>query len=209
MININLLPEEFHRSQRTSPKLLGALLLGSILAFGSAATVAYLFFTVRADKLNRIEIANEHLANLRPQAQYSDKLEGERTEFETRNQTIQEIAESRVLWTGKCDRLSEIVNRDVSTGRHMVWLESLKIEAKPGSRAPGVNIKGFSAGSSIENVANFHEDLQLDESFARGFEGFTAPKSKLNDPDEGFEPADKYQFDFKVTLPSKDPRARR
>lgn len=206
MININLLPDEFRRSQRSSPRTVLLLLAASILAFGSLGTIGYLYFTVRASKQSDVDIDTERLANLRPQAEYSDRLTKEKQEFEKRNKTIREIASSRVLWTEKMDRFSEIINRDITTGRHQVWMSSLDIDSKPDSRTPGIKLKGYSAGSAIEKVSNFHEDLKNDSVFASSFVGMTAPKSKLENPEAGFDPPEKISFEFEMQLPVEDPK---
>ena len=105
-----------------------------------------MFFRVRADAVNRVEIAQEELNNLAPQASYADNLETEKAEFAKRSKTIQEIAGSRMLWSRKMDRLSAIVNQDVTTGRHQVWLGQIKVDSRVGSRtAGGIELKGMSA----------------------------------------------------------------
>ena len=204
MIEINLLPEEYQRSQRTSPRILGMLLVATVLAFGSLVAAGYLYFNVLSRAQSRVDQAREELDHLMPQVRYSDALEKEKAEFERRSKTIQEIASSRLLWTRKMDRMSEIVNQDLTTRRHQVWLSQIDVDSKIDSRTPGMSLKGYSAGNEIEKVSNFHEDLKTDPVFAEGFVQFTAPNQKLEEADEGVEPSEKIQFDFRIDLPPRD-----
>ena len=203
MIQINLLPDEYKRATTVPPKSLAVLGVVSLLGFGSLGALGYLFFTMRSEASSRVEIAQEQLNNLRPRSQYADALEKEKADFEKRNSTISEIAASRILWTKKLDRLSAIVNEDRSTGRHMVWLEQLDIDSRVDTAAGGVKLRGHSATANVENVSNFHEDLQADPVFAEGFETFTAPGSKRGELSEDLEPAEQMDFDFQVLLPAK------
>ncbi len=201
MIQINLLPEELRRVGSVPPKTLALLGAASVLGFGSLCTLAFLFFNVRADAANRVEIAQEQLDNLSPQAMYADALEKEKADFERRSDTIQQIASSRILWTRKLDRLSAIVNQDLSTGRHQAWLDQVDITSGRAGRAGSIKLKGFSATANIENVSNFHEDLSTDSVFAEGVESFTAPNSKRGEMEEELDPSQKMEFSFEVKLP--------
>lgn len=206
MIHINLLPEELRRSTRTSPKTLGLLFAASVLCFGGLGTTGFLWFNVRADKQARVDITQEQLEGMMPRAKYADQLDKEKSEFEKRNKTINEIALSRIIWTRKLDRLSEIVSRDATTNRHRAWLDTLDIDCKADTTHPGIKLKGFNAGDDYESVSNFHEDLMTDPVFSDGFVKFTPPDMKVNDPDEGVEPAKKTEYRFEIKLPEKDKR---
>jgi Tfp pilus assembly protein PilN len=205
MIQINLLPDEMRRSTRTSPRTLALLFVTTVLCFGAVGTTGFLWFNVRADKQARVDILQEQLENMMPRARYADSLDKEKSEFEKRNKTIREIAASRIVWTRKLDRLSEIVSRDASQTRHKVWLESLQVNASPDAANAGVKFEGFSVGDDIESVSNFHEDLRTDPVFAEGFVAFTPPESKVSEDEEkDVEPAKKMEFKFEAKLPVKD-----
>ncbi len=204
MIQINLLPDEMRRSTRSSPRTLLILFVASLLSFGGVGTAAVLWFSVRADRQARVDIAQEQLDNMTPRAKYADSLEKEKSEYEKRNKTIREIAASRIVWTRKLDRLSEVVSRDTTQQRHRVWLESLEVDAKSETANPGVKLKGFNSGDEIEGVSNFHEDLKTDPVFSEGFVALTPPDWKVDDPDENVEPAKKTEFKFEIKLPPKE-----
>jgi Tfp pilus assembly protein PilN len=206
MIQINLLPDELRRSTRTSPKALALLFVVSVLSFGSAGFCGFLWFNVKADREARVQIAQDQLDALAPRAKYADQLSKEKSEFDKRNKTINDISASRIVWTKKLDRLSEIVNRDVTQGRHRVWLNSLDIDTGSDTKAGAVKVEGYSAGKNIDNYTNFHDDLKSDPVFKEGFGEYTAPSGRVDEPEDGVEPPEKTEFKFDVKMQSKDPK---
>jgi Tfp pilus assembly protein PilN len=206
MIQINLLPDELRRSTRTSPKALALLFIVSVISFGSAGFCGFLWFNVKADKEARVQIAQDQLDALAPRAKYADQLSKEKSEFDKRNRTINDIAASRIVWTKKLDRLSEIVNRDVTQGRHKVWLSSLDVDTGSDTRPGAVKVEGYSTGKNIDNYTNFHDDLKSDPVFKEGFAEYTAPSGRVDEPEDGVEPPEKTEFKFDVKMQSKDPK---
>ncbi|MSR45964.1 MAG: hypothetical protein EXS13_02665 [Planctomycetes bacterium] len=204
MIQINLLPDELRRSTQSTPKAMVLLIGASVLCFGALGTAGLLWWNVRADKQARVDIAQEQLDNLLPRAKYADALGQEKSEFERRNKTIGEIADSRIVWTKKLDRLGEIVSRDATQRSHRIWLDSIDIDSRTDSNRAGVELKGYSVGPDLDGVSNFHEELKTDPVFYAGFVGFTSPESKLGDTDEELDPSVKREFGFAVKLPEKE-----
>ncbi len=209
MIQINLLPDEFRRSQRTSAATLSVILIATFFGFGSLSVTGYLYLNVRAEAHSRVSILKEQLDNMTPQVRYAESLDSEKGEFEKRNKTIQEIAKSRTLWSEKLDRFAEIVNRDVMSPRHQVWFDGIDIECGLEAKDPHMDLDGFSAGEEFKLVSNFHEDLSRDAVFAKGFTEFTAPTQTLQDPEEGIDPPHKVAFDFGIKLPYEDPKKKK
>ncbi len=204
MISINLLPDELRRNSRTSPKALAVLFVVSVVSFGSAGFCGFLWFNVKSDREARVNIAQEQLDGYTPRAKYADLLSKEKSEFDKRNKTIGEIAASRIVWTRKCDRLSEVVNKDVTQGRHKVWLTSIDVNTGSDTKAGNIRISGYGAGKNIDNYANFYDDLKNDPVFSAGFSEFTAPSGKVDEGDTNVEPPEKVEFKFEVNMPSKD-----
>ncbi len=204
MIAINLLPDELRRNSRTSPKALVLLFVVSVVSFGSVGFTGFLWFNVKSDREARVNIAQEQLDGLMPRAKYADLLAKEKSEFDKRNKAIGEIASSRIVWTRKLDRLSEVVNKDVTQARHKVWLTSTDIDTGSDSKAGSIRISGYGAGKNLDNYANFYSDLKSDPVFSAGFAEFTAPSGKVDEGDTGVEPPEKVEFKFEVKMPSKD-----
>lgn len=209
MIQINLLPDELRRNTRTSPKALALLFIASVVAFGSAGACGFLWFNVKSDREARVQIAQDQLDGLMPRAKYAEQLAKEKAEFDKRNKTINEIAASRVVWTRKLDRLCEVVNRDMTQGRHKVWLAALDVDTGSDNKAGFIKLEGLGAGPNIDNYTNFHDDLKSDPVFREGFSEFSAPSGKVDDPEPGFEPAEKTEFKFDVKMPVKDSKKKK
>lgn len=161
MIRINLLPEQYRRAQRTSPKLFAAVLAGVMLVCGSLGWFGLVYF----GELGELEITEaavaEDLSNKQKQASYYTDLLDEKTEYERRSKTIQTIGRSRVLWTKILDELIDVVNNDGDSERHLGWFKSMSI--KPGDdvkTGSTMAMPGWVQGDSLKKVADFHEDLE-------------------------------------------------
>jgi Tfp pilus assembly protein PilN len=160
MIRINLLPPEYRRSERTSPKLFAATLLGVILVCSSFGWFGFVYL----GRLGNLEVEEsavaEDLASKKKQATYHDALLKEKQEFQKRSDTIQTIGRSRIVWTQILDQLIETVNNDGDTERHLAWFKSIQVKAGDGKKGPEVTMPGFVQGDSIKKLADFHEDLE-------------------------------------------------
>src|SRR5688572_25759440 len=99
MIRINLLPEEFRRVDRSSPKVFAASLVAIILVCCGGGWFGLTYF----GELGELEVASKQLVETllakNEQAKYSDALVRERAAYETREATIRQIGASRMLWT--------------------------------------------------------------------------------------------------------------
>jgi len=209
MIQINLLPEELRRNTHTSPKALALLFIASVISFGSAGVTGFLWFNMKADREARVQIAQDQLDSLMPRAKYADSLSKEKAEFDKRNNTITEIASSRIVWTKKLDRLSEVVNRDVTLARHKIWLQSVDVDSPLDTKAGVVKVEGFGVGKNLDNPTNFYDDLKTDPVFNAGLAEFTAPTQKVDDKEIGVIPPEKTEFGFSAKMPAKDIKAKK
>lgn len=203
MIRINLLPEELSRTDRTPPAIFLAVLTTTVLTCCAVGALGYLYIVVLGSVRNEQEIANRELAVLLPQAQYSDALEKEKAEYERRSKAIVGIADSRLAWTQKLDRLATLIHNDGNAERHMVWLDALKIDMNA-QRDRGVELKGFSATDDLKKLSDFHRDLSHDPEYFAQFVKITDPEGKLERTD-GMLPEEAFKFDFKMSLADKAP----
>ena len=128
MIRINLLPAEYRRGNRISPKVLG-------VAFGSALAVAASigwFGIVYFGELGQLEredaAVTGELAQKRVKGTYYDKLEANRQDYTTRVQTIQDIGKSRRLWSKFLDELIDVTNNNGDTERHLAWFSGMTVK---------------------------------------------------------------------------------
>lgn len=171
MIRINLLPEEFRRSERTSPKLFAAV-LGSVMcvccAFG---WFGFVYF----GELGRYEVqfanVTEELNTLKPQEQRFVALTKERADYQKRSQTIEQISRGRIVWSRYLDRLVDLVNGDGDLDGPRPWLRQLTVSAgrpgpagKPG-QGPRVEMPGFVQGGQVRRLSDFFDQLQVQPFF--------------------------------------------
>jgi Tfp pilus assembly protein PilN len=161
MIRINLLPEDYRRAERTSPKVFAAVLLSVIVVCCSFGWLGYMYF----GELGRLNLefkeVDERFTNLQKQVAYHNALANERKDFEQREKTIQDISQSRVLWTKVLDQLIDTVNNDGNIDRHMAWFDRIVVQEGRGKGAgPTVEMPGFVQGEEFKRLGDFHDDLE-------------------------------------------------
>jgi len=197
MIRINLLPEEYRRADRTSPKVFGAMIAAVVLTCSVFGWFGLIYFGELRDFEKRHETVSSTLATESKRAAYYDQLVKEEKEFSKRANTIVTIASSRLLWTKLLEELIDVVNNN--TDRHVCWFTSLDIkEGTPSKQGPSVNMPGMVQGSKITMVANFHEDLEKTEFF-KDVKEVTAPSAVQHIAKDRY-PQEAYGFNLKWTF---------
>ncbi len=160
MIRINLLPEEFRRSERTSPKLFAAALLGIILVCCAGGWFGLVYF----GELGELEVSDRNLSETlsakNQRAVYSDSLAKEKTAYEQREATIRQIGSSRMLWTEYMDQLIDVVNNEGNTQRHLAWFGGIQVTEGNDKTGPTITLPGQVQGNLVKKVADFHEDIE-------------------------------------------------
>ena len=208
MIEINLLPEDLRRPGATPPRTLGVLIVAAVLSTSSLASLGYVYLDIYAATQSQMEIAQDQFSSLDPQLRFAKDLEREKDEFQKRHTTISEIASSRVLWSKKLDRLCVVVNQDLESGRHQVWMDQLDLDSGS-SKQGGMKFRGYSGGGLLINVSNFHGDLQRDEAFVEGIVEFTPPTTRLSEVEPEYQPPERWDFSFEAKFPEKAKKKRR
>ena len=197
MIRIDLLPPEYRRAESTAP----AIFLGTIglvlFACSALAGCAYAWFGIVGEARGKVEQAQEQLENMKPRAQYSDRLEVEKKEFSARLDHIKQFSDGRVLWTKKLDKLASIVDSPPEPYQYTIWLDSMQMEMASGRRM-GLTMKGSSETAEIRRISNYHSTLQT-KPFFDGFEAISNPTAKVA-IDEDFSPKESCEFEFKLDL---------
>ena len=195
MIRINLLPEEYRRADRTSPKVFAAMIAAVVLSCSVFGWFGLIYFGDLRALEKKHEAVTNTLTTETKRAAYYDQLVKEEKEFSKRSDTIQSIASSRLLWTKILEELIDVVNNN--TDRHVAWFTSLDI--KEGSKSgPSVNMPGMVQGSKITSVANFHEDLEKTEFF-KDVREVSAPSAARQVAKDRF-PQEAYSFNLKWTF---------
>jgi Tfp pilus assembly protein PilN len=199
MIRINLLPEEFRKAERTSPKLFAAVLLTVMAVCGSVGWFGYVYFG-ELEQLDREHTRlSEQLAAKKDSVGRFDMLTAERTDYQQRAKTIHEIAKSRVLWTRILDELIDIVNNDGDAERHQAWFRSLMVkDGRDAKQGPSIVMPGFVQGDSLRAVADFHEDVWRADFFEH-VHSKSMPTAKKNE-DPSRKPAESLFFQLELTF---------
>jgi hypothetical protein len=171
MIRINLLPEEFRRSERTSPKLFAAV-LGSVMcvccAFG---WFGFVYFGELGRHEMQLATVTEELNTLKPQERRQVALTKELSDYQKRATTIEQISRGRILWSRYVDRLIDLVNGDGSLDGPRPWLRQLKVTpGKPGGRGkagrgPTVMMPGWVQGGQITKLSDYLDQLAVTQFF--------------------------------------------
>lgn len=197
MIRINLLPEEYRRADRTSPKVFAAMIAAVVLSCSVFGWFGLIYFGELRALEKKHETVTNTLATESKRAAYYDQLVREEKEFSKRSDTIQTIASSRLLWTKILEELIDVVNNN--TDRHVAWFTSLDIkEGNPAKQGPSVNLPGMVQGSKITAVANFFEDLEKTEFFKDVRD--VSPPSAVRSISKDRYPQEAYSFHLKWTF---------
>ncbi len=199
MITINLLPEDFRRRERTSVKVFGSILGAVIVVCCSLGYFGHVYFnelkTVEGERMSR----EETLKNLERWAKYDDQLVKEKREYKIRSDTIQKIANSRVLWTKVVDQFIDIVNNEGDTERHMAWFKNLSVRDTAGRSGPRMSLSALSQTKSFKKQANFLDDIQKNPAFFKDFAAITAPGGRVV-KEESRIPSEAVSFKLEMTM---------
>lgn len=196
MIRINLLPQEYRRNSRTSPKVFAAILAAVMVVCGMFGWFGYIYF----GDLGVLEVARaeaeELLAARKKRVSYHDSLVAEKSDYTERANTIEKIAKSRVLWTEVLDQMIDTVNNDGDIDRHMAWFRGMTVKDGDGDKAgPEVSMPGWVQGNDIRRLADFHDDLEQ-TPFFRWVKKKTLPSGDVQ-VDNKKKPAEALFFQLK------------
>lgn len=162
MIRINLLPEDYRRAERTSPKLFATVLLSVVCVCCAFGWFALVYF----GELGRLEVQHsrvrDELAGMQEQVQYHGALSKEQADFRERAQTIQQISKSRIMWSRVLDEMVDLVNINTDADGPRVWLKSLRVtDGKGANEGPKLQMPGLVQGSEMRLVADFFDNLYV------------------------------------------------
>ncbi len=193
MIRINLLPDEYRKTERTSPKLFGTVLAAVVCVCCTVGWFGFVYF----GQLGQLEIEHgrvtEVLASKQESVKYFEALSKEKKDFEEREQTIAEISRSRVVWSRLLDELIDVVDNQGNTERHFAWFKQLSIkggdEKKKGAT---LTMPGWLAGDELRSLADFHEDIEH-APFFKNVKQKSMPTAKTS-TDKDRTPAESLSF---------------
>lgn len=205
MIRINLLPQELRRGHRISVKLLAAGVGAAAVACAAIGWFGLVYFGDLGEVERQHRQVAAELAEKQVKATYYEKLEANRKDYQSRVQTIQEIAKSRRLWSRFLDELIDIVNNDGDTERHLAWFDGITVGGDP-KRGITVSLPGYVQGN-LDKQSNLLDDIAA-APFAPDIKSKSDPGGKVvtskdRDPPEALQFGLKLDFWPLVQAPPK------
>ncbi|MBI5365361.1 MAG: hypothetical protein HZA53_19445 [Planctomycetes bacterium] len=208
MIRINLLPVEYRKKSRTPIKLVLGLVAAVSVNAGLATWWAWSAVGEYAGVESEKTALQLEMDGLTPQVNYYKSLEVEKKQYQSREQTLASITNSRVSWTRKLDELLDVVNRGNDGQRHLVWFDDLQVAQATDTKAkvPGsVRATAHSGSEKYAQIANFLEDLE-GSPFISDFQTPAPPEGSQAMVDETLVPSTAWSFPLSVTLKSAEER---
>lgn len=205
MIQINLLPHEYRKTESTPIARFIAIVAGAILV--TSGLVAYGF--VHYSKLKGVrevrEATEAEYSNKKKQADISKSLQTEINNYESRRKAIQKVAKARNLQSRKLDEFLDIIHNRGDRSTYFVWLKNLGIKppravrkGKP-STGGGVSFSGFSETIEFSRITNLRDAIKKD-AFYQDFKSISQPNFKAVEWDDELEPQKAGKFSFNLTF---------
>lgn len=205
MIQINLLPPEYRKTESTPIARFLTIVVGAILVTSGLVSYGYIHYS----KLNGIRevraSVEEEFANKTAQAKISKNLENEINAFETRRRAIQQVAGSRILQSRKLDEFLDVIHNGGDRTAYYVWLRNLAVSpprrTRRGQSATGGtwSFSGYAETTEFSRVTNLRDSLRKDE-FYEDFASISLPIFKAELWDDGLEPTSAGSFNYSMSL---------
>ncbi len=157
MIQINLLPPEMRKVDRTSLKRLLSMVAAVALVSGSIIGVA-VYLKGYYSEVSKNQFLNGEVTRLEPQAKEYDVLNAELGSIQTRIATIDEIRSTRLRWGQKLDQLYAILP-------DYVWFDKVTLKQVRGTAAASKStlvLDCYLAGADEKRYAEFRRVLTGD-----------------------------------------------
>jgi hypothetical protein len=203
VIEINLLPHEYRKTESTPIARFIAIIAGAVLV--TSGLVAYGF--VHYSKLKGVrevrEATEATYANKKAQADVSLSLQTEITNYEARRKAITQVARKRILQSRKLDEFLDLIHNRGDRSTYFVWLKNLVIRparavrrGKPTSGG-SMAFAGFSESVEFSRITNLRDAIKKD-SFFQDYKTISPPNFKAVEWDDELEPkkAGKFSFDL-------------
>ena len=214
MIRINLLPEEYRRKARTPIRLLAATLLVVTISSSLFAYWAWLAFGVAAEVETRRSVMQLELDGLKPQVAYHDALQAETQVHASRETTLAQITQNRVLWTKQVDELIDVVAAGRDGTRHFVWFDDLQAKLEnPTGRSQdfgSLKARAHSGSAQMTQLSDFVDDLSdpIVSAIPMTFAPPVSPQFKKNGVEEDLIPSVTWSFGLDMPVLGTEDRKR-
>lgn len=197
MIKVNLLPPECRKVERTPMLRFATIVAGVVLSASAIGAFLYVHFGMLVNVVSEREKLEDIFATEKAKADQSRALAQEAKEYKARRDEIERIGQERRLWSRKIDELCDIIQNKGDRKRHLVWLTQFR--TLPASRGTpgGVYIKGYSGGSEIHRLSDFHLDV-VNSEFFRDFASIDNPEGSVVMFPGDRVPDTAWEFDFNM-----------
>lgn len=194
MIEINLLPQEYRPHESTNVPLMLTILGGVVVVCG-----LFFYWMKVQSEIQELETTIAQLtqkkADLELEAKKVDKLVEEIERQKSRQETIIEISQSKVMWSQKLEQFSRIMAEHKD-----FWVQQLTL-TKTAGRASGSTLamRASGLGYDISAAARLQDALKNDQNFFYHFddlESYTINKVAVT----GYRNASE-KMDFEIKLP--------
>jgi Tfp pilus assembly protein PilN len=206
MIRVNLLPPEYRKVDGPPVGRVVALVVGAFLVASALGGWGYVHFGMLAEAENQRVQLEEELAQLKQQAERSQLLLREFTEYQRRRDTIEKIGTSRILWSRKLDEMADIIHNKGDQKEYLVWLAAVKTTTGRSAESPiGLQIQGLSGGT-LANLSEFNKRIKDTREFFEDFTKVSPPAGQQKILDGKKYP--NVAFDFSFEMDHKQPNWR-
>jgi len=211
MIQVNLLPPEYRKSEGTPlPRFLSNL-GGVVLCASAMGIFLYVHFGYLVKYQSLREQKEDTYYKQKVLADKSQAPQRENNEYQKRRKTIETASSHRILVSRKLDELCDLIHNSGDRKEHYIWLTTASVQVggkakRQGSKggAPGgtISFKGFSASEDFSKLANFRQDIE-DSGEGGFFEDFVQidhPAWVVKRFDDGLEPDSAGSFNHTLVL---------
>lgn len=193
MIEINLLPQEYRPRDSTNVPLMLTILGGVVVVCG----LFFYWMSVEAEVRELVRV-NEELtqkkADLENEAKKVDKLKEDIERQKSRQETIIEISQSKVMWSQKLEQFAGIMKNYPA-----FWVSQLGLTKGAGRGGSVLSMRMSGLGYDMREIAKVRDALQNDQNFFYHFhrlDSFTVSRMALT----GYRNAQE-KMDFEIKLP--------
>lgn len=189
MIEINLLPQEFRPSKGTNFPLMASVAVGMFVVGGVILYGIKLKNELAALNSHYKEL-DERRITLEAEVKKVKDLKAEIARQKARQDTIIEIAESKVMWSLKLQQLSELM-KDFPG----FWVKRMQLTK---SSKSSLSMDVSATGSDLRRVARFRDTLKNDPNFFYHFDDLKSEQVRIVQlQKKNFTE----EMDFKIELP--------
>jgi Tfp pilus assembly protein PilN len=208
VININLLPHEYRKTEATPIGRFLAIVIGAVLVTSGLVAYGYVHYSELKGVREVRASVEEEFANKNARAQISRNLQNEINAYETRRKAITQVARARILHSRKLDEFLDVIHNGGNRDAYYVWLDKLAVKpgratARRGSKGPGSGgswaFDGYAETTEFSRVTNLRDAIRKD-SFFEDFAQISWPNFKAKVWDDELEPSSAGKFSYQMSL---------